>query len=103
MTLCREGSKFMEGFMRPDAVVLGDNAMVANMNVISPAPNQFTHELTAVGGRLHFTTREDTALSEPMINEWTLYHRSPDTVHFQLLSKNPPGWPFSRTRPWSAI
>ncbi len=46
MTLCREGSKFMEGFMRPDAVVLGDNAMVAKMNVISPAPNQFTHELT---------------------------------------------------------
>jgi hypothetical protein len=36
----------MEGFIRPDAVVLGDNAMVPNTNVISPAPNQFTHELT---------------------------------------------------------
>jgi hypothetical protein len=36
----------MEGFVRPDAVVLGENAMVPDRNIISPAPNQFTHELT---------------------------------------------------------
>ena len=37
----------MEGyFLRPDAVVLSENAMVPDRNIISPAPNQFTHELT---------------------------------------------------------
>jgi hypothetical protein len=37
----------MEGyFLRPDAVVLSENAMVPDSNIISPAPNQFTHELT---------------------------------------------------------
>ncbi len=37
----------MEGyFLRPEAVVLSENAMVPDRNIISPAPNQFTHELT---------------------------------------------------------
>ena len=35
----------MEGFVRPDAVVLPENAIVPDKNFISPAPNQFTHEL----------------------------------------------------------
>jgi hypothetical protein len=35
----------MEGFIRPDAVVLGENAIVPEKNLISPAPNQLTHEL----------------------------------------------------------
>jgi hypothetical protein len=36
----------MEGFIRPEAVVLPENAVVPDKNSISPAPNQFTHELT---------------------------------------------------------
>lgn len=35
----------MEDFVRPDAVVLPENAIVPDKNLISPAPNQFTHEL----------------------------------------------------------
>jgi hypothetical protein len=35
----------MEGFTRPDAVVLPESAMIPDQNLISPAPNQFTHEL----------------------------------------------------------
>jgi hypothetical protein len=37
--------KFMEGFIRPTAAVLAEEAMVPPENLISPAPNQFTHEL----------------------------------------------------------
>lgn len=36
----------MEGFIRPDAVVLPESAVVPAKNIIVPAPNQFTHELT---------------------------------------------------------
>jgi hypothetical protein len=36
----------MEGFIRPEAVVLPENASVPDKNLISPPPNQFTHELT---------------------------------------------------------
>lgn len=36
----------MKGFVRPDAVVLPESAMVPDENIIKPAPNQFTHELT---------------------------------------------------------
>ena len=35
----------MEGFIRPDTVVLGENAIVPEKNLISPAPNQLAHEL----------------------------------------------------------
>ena len=35
----------MKGFVRPDAVVLPESAMVPDENVIRPAPNRFTHEL----------------------------------------------------------
>ena len=36
----------MEGFTRPEAVTLGENALIPDKNLIAPAPNQFTHELT---------------------------------------------------------
>src|SRR5215208_4211211 len=36
----------MDGFLRPDPVVLPDDALVPPRHLISPAPNQFTHELT---------------------------------------------------------
>ncbi len=36
----------MKGFVRPQAIVLPDNAEVPAKNQISPPPNQFTHELT---------------------------------------------------------
>jgi hypothetical protein len=42
----REVGKFMEGYVRPDAVVLSETAIVPEKNPISPPPNQFTHELT---------------------------------------------------------
>lgn len=35
----------MERFVRPEAVVLPENALIPDKNLISPAPNQFTHEL----------------------------------------------------------
>ena len=31
--------------LRPDAVVLGDDALVPERNLVRPAPNRFTHEL----------------------------------------------------------
>jgi hypothetical protein len=37
----------MEGFLRPDAKVLDESALVPVANLISPAPNQFTHEVTS--------------------------------------------------------
>lgn len=36
----------MKGFVRPNAVVLPDSAVVPDRNIITPAPNRFTHELT---------------------------------------------------------
>jgi len=36
----------MEGFIRPTASILPEHALVPQRNLISPAPNQFTHELT---------------------------------------------------------
>lgn len=36
----------MKGFLRPEAEVLEDKSMIPKQNQISPAPNQFTHELT---------------------------------------------------------
>ena len=36
----------MEGFIRPDAEVLPETAMVPERNLIVPPPDQFTHELT---------------------------------------------------------
>lgn len=36
----------MKGFLRPDAEVLPESAMVPAKNIINPAPNQFTHEVT---------------------------------------------------------
>lgn len=35
----------MEGFVRPDAVILPENAVIPDRNLILPAPNQFTHKL----------------------------------------------------------
>jgi hypothetical protein len=31
---------------RPDAVVLGEEALVPERNIVRPPPNRFTHELT---------------------------------------------------------
>ena len=36
----------MKGFVRPDAIILPEDAVIPDKNLISPAPNQFTHELT---------------------------------------------------------
>ena len=33
----------MEGFLRPEATVLPEGALVPERNLIRPAPNQFTH------------------------------------------------------------
>ena len=35
----------MEGFTRPEAIVLPEGATVPDKNLISPAPNRFTHRL----------------------------------------------------------
>ncbi len=35
----------MEGFLRPPVTVLAENALVPDKNLISPAPNHFTHEV----------------------------------------------------------
>ncbi len=35
----------MKGFVRPKASVLPDKAVIPDENLISPAPNQFTHQL----------------------------------------------------------
>jgi len=36
----------MEGFIRPEPVVLPETTLVPERNVIRPAPNRFTHELS---------------------------------------------------------
>jgi hypothetical protein len=36
----------MKGMTRPKAVILDQHAIVPDHNIISPAPNQFTHKLT---------------------------------------------------------
>ncbi len=35
----------VEGFVRPEATVLPEEALIPPRNLILPAPNQFTHEL----------------------------------------------------------
>lgn len=35
----------MKGFKKPRATVLGENAVIPEGNLISPAPKNFTHEL----------------------------------------------------------
>ena len=36
----------MKGFERPNFIVLPENSIVPDENLITPPPNQFTHELT---------------------------------------------------------
>jgi hypothetical protein len=36
----------MEDFLRPKTTILPESALVPDKNIISPAPNQFTHEVT---------------------------------------------------------
>ncbi len=43
-----------EGVLRPDRMVLGDDALIPDENVVRPAPRRFTHEL-AVDEAYHFT------------------------------------------------
>ena len=47
----------MKGMERPKAVVLPESALVPDRNRISPAPNQFTHEL-ARAQPFHFAGSE---------------------------------------------
>jgi hypothetical protein len=35
----------VEGFIRPEATILDENTIVPDRNLISPAPNHFTHEV----------------------------------------------------------
>jgi hypothetical protein len=35
----------MKGFMRPESRILDEHALIPDENLISPAPNQFSHEL----------------------------------------------------------
>ena len=35
-----------EGFVRPEVIVLSGQALIPAGNLIAPAPNQFTHQLT---------------------------------------------------------
>jgi hypothetical protein len=46
-----------EGFLRPEAVVIGDEATIPDHNLIVPPPNQFTHEVTRATP--YFFTRPD--------------------------------------------
>lgn len=41
-----KSKKSRGGFLRPSAVVLSEHAIVPDKNLIFPAPNQFTHEVT---------------------------------------------------------
>jgi len=50
----------MEGFLRPEAVVLNESALVPERNLLSPAPNQFTHEL-ARAQPYYYTTAQQGA------------------------------------------
>ena len=47
----------MKGMVRPEAVVLPESALVTGRHVISPAPNQFTHQL-ARAQPFHFAGSE---------------------------------------------
>ena len=48
-----------EGFVRPEAVVLPESALIPEKNLISPPPNQFTHELTREQPYYYASARED--------------------------------------------
>lgn len=37
--------EFMEQFIRPTAEILNEESLIPDGNIISPPPNQFTHEL----------------------------------------------------------
>ena len=49
----------MENMIRPEAVVLADNALIPPANLISPPPNQFTHELTVAQPYYYSETQPD--------------------------------------------
>jgi hypothetical protein len=53
----------MGSYIRPEAVVLGETAVVPEKNLISPAPNQFTHELTR-SQPFYFTRAQQKTPSE---------------------------------------
>jgi hypothetical protein len=50
----------MKGMVRPEAAVLPESALVLDRHVISPAPNQFTHQL-ARAQPFHFAGSEPGA------------------------------------------
>ena len=41
----QKGTETDGHFLRPEAAVLADEALVPSANLIAPAPNQFSHEL----------------------------------------------------------
>ena len=45
-TLVSAKEPLLKGFHRPESIVLPENACIPATNVVVPAPNQFTHELT---------------------------------------------------------
>ncbi len=49
----------VENMIRPEAVVLADNALIPPANLISPPPNQFTHELTVAQPYYYSETQQD--------------------------------------------
>jgi hypothetical protein len=51
----------MEGIIRPEASVLPENSLVPAQNLISPPPNQFTHEVTRQLPFYYTTARESSA------------------------------------------
>jgi hypothetical protein len=42
----RPGDEPDRGVVRPEAVVLGEDAVVPERNIVRPPPNRFTHELS---------------------------------------------------------
>lgn len=49
------------GFQRPEASILPAEALVPGANLISPAPNQFTHELTRAQPFYYAGAREEAS------------------------------------------
>jgi hypothetical protein len=60
-----------EGFVRPEAEVLAEKALVPGQNLIAPAPNQFTHEV-ARAQPYYFTGAQPGMAPDGEFSEGTL-------------------------------
>jgi hypothetical protein len=65
-----EVGELMEGVSRPKALVLPESATVPDRNLIVPAPNQFTHELTRPQP-YYFTSAQEAASPNGMFPSGT--------------------------------